>query len=197
MKKLKIMALPILATIAMTACKSEQKPPVEERVTEYTDPNTGIISLRAYTLSDSITIGGKLYHYTYTLEHVDSMPILINPQGLEYHESRVKIAINSENGEIFNKTFYKNNFREQVPADFLKSSTMVGVNYNFTKRDEDRSAFYFIVTVGDPDETSDMTYSLELKVATDGSYSLKKAENLETEPLRPGLNIDPQEDAGV
>ena len=82
-----------------------------------------------------------------------------------------------------------------VPADFLKSSTLVGVNYNFTKRDEDRSALYFIVTVGDPDETSDMVYPLELKVATDGSFSIKKAENLETAPISTGLNIDPSEDA--
>ena len=195
MRILKMAALSLLTTLAMTSCKNEPKPPVEERIVEDVDPATGIISLRDYTLSDTITVGGKLYHYTYTLEHVDSMPVVINPQGLEYHESRVRIAIQNADKEIFNKTFYKKNFHDQVPAEFLKTSTMVGVNYNFTKRDEDRSAFFFIVTVGDPDETSDMVYPLELKVATDGSYSLKKAENLETEPLSPGLNIDPSEDA--
>ena len=95
----------------------------------------------------------------------------------------------------FKKVFHKNNLREYVPAQFLKNSTMVGVNYNFNKRDEDRSAFYFIITVGDPDVTSDMVYPLELKVATDGSYSLKKAENLETGPLSDGLTVEPREDA--
>jgi len=184
-------ALPLLCALAFS-CKGEQKPPVEPRVIEEIDEATGIINLRNYELSDTITIGGKLYTYTYSLEHVDTMPVLINPQGAEYHESRVKISIKSDSTTIFDKTFYKNNFKQQIEKDFLKTSTMVGVNYNFTKRDEDRSAFYFIVTVGDPDETSDMAWPMELKIATDGSFSINKAENLETEPLRPGLNVDPE-----
>lgn len=194
MKTLKTPLTALLALMAM-ACNNEPKPATTERVVEDVDPETGIISLRDYNIDDTITIGGKLYSYSCTFEHVDSMPIVINPQGLEYHESRVSIAISRDETKIFDKTFYKNNFREFVPAEVLKNYTMVGVNYNFTKREEDHSAFYFIVTVGDPDETSDMAYPLELKVAPDGSFSIKKAENLETDPITPGLNIDPSEDA--
>lgn len=194
MKTLKIAVATLLVMMAM-GCNNDKTPPKVQRVIEEQDPETGIISLRDYTINDTITIGGKLYHYSCSLEHVDSMPVLINPQGLEYHESRVNISIKNDNSTIFQKTFYKRNFHEQVPAAFLKTSTMVGVNYNVTKRDEDRSAFYFIVTVGDPDETSDMSYPLELKVTPDGSFSFKKAENLETGPLTNGLNIDPSEDA--
>ena len=195
MRTLKIASMALLTLMAM-ACTNEKKPPVTERIVEDVNPQTGIISLRDYTINDTISINGKLYKYTCTFEHVDTLPVLMNPQGLEYHESRVRIDIKQNDSNVFSKTFYKNNFRDQVPADFLKTSTVVGVNYNFMKRDTDRSAFYFIITVGDPDETSDnMAYPLELKVATDGSYSIKKAENLETEPLHPGTNIDPSEDA--
>ncbi|MCR5043140.1 MAG: DUF4738 domain-containing protein [Bacteroidaceae bacterium] len=195
MRTLKIASMALLTLMAM-ACTNEKKPPVNERIVEDVNPQTGIISLRDYTINDTISINGKLYKYTCTFEHVDTLPVLMNPQGLEYHESRVRIDIKQNDSNVFSKTFYKNNFRDQVPADFLKTSTVVGVNYNFMKRDTDRSAFYFIITVGDPDETSDnMAYPLELKVATDGSYSIKKAENLETEPLHPGMNIDPSEDA--
>jgi len=195
MRTLKIASMALLTLMAM-ACTNEKKPPVTERIVEDVNPQTGIISLRDYIINDTISINGKLYKYTCTFEHVDTLPVLMNPQGLEYHESRVRIDIKQNDSNVFSKTFYKNNFRDQVPADFLKTSTVVGVNYNFMKRDTDRSAFYFIITVGDPDETSDnMAYPLELKVATDGSYSIKKAENLETEPLHPGMNIDPSEDA--
>ena len=195
MKTIKTAALALLALMAI-ACNSEKTPPSNERIVEDVNPQTGVISLRDYTLKDTITISGKLYKYTCTFEHVDTLPVFMNPQGLEYHESRVRIDIKREGESVFSKTFYKNNFRDNVPADFLKTSTLVGVNYNFMKRESDRSAFYFIITVGDPDETSDnMAYPLELKVATDGSFSIKKAENLETEPLSPGLNIDPSEDA--
>ncbi|MBO7582054.1 MAG: DUF4738 domain-containing protein [Bacteroidaceae bacterium] len=195
MKTIKTAALTLLALMAI-ACNSEKTPPSNERIVEDVNPQTGVISLRDYTLKDTITISGKLYKYTCTFEHVDTLPVFMNPQGLEYHESRVRIDIKREGESVFSKTFYKNNFRDNVPADFLKTSTLVGVNYNFMKRESDRSAFYFIITVGDPDETSDnMAYPLEMKVATDGSFSIKKAENLETEPLSPGLNIDPSEDA--
>ncbi len=195
MRTLKIASMALLTLMAI-ACTNEKKPPVTERIVEDVNPQTGIISLRDYTINDTISINGKLYKYTCKFEHVDTLPVLMNPQGLEYHESRVRIDIKQNDSNVFSKTFYKNNFRDQVPADFLKTSTVVGVNYNFMKRDTDRSAFYFIITVGDPDETSDnMAYPLELKVATDGSYSIKKAENLETEPLHPGMNIDPSEDA--
>ncbi|MCH5174759.1 MAG: DUF4738 domain-containing protein [Prevotellaceae bacterium] len=196
MKTPQILTISLLA-IFLISCKGNQPQQPEERVIEDINPETGVISLRDYTFSDTITIGGKLYDYTYSLEHVDSMPILINPQGLEYTESRVKISIRQGDTTIFDKIFYKSNFQDIVPENFLKTSTMVGVNYNFTKHDEDRSAFYFIVTVGDPDETSDMAYPLELKVDTDGTYSIKKAEHLETESLNPGLNIDPSTDASV
>lgn len=195
MKTFKTAALALLALMAI-ACNNEKQPPVNERIVEDVNPQTGVISLRDYTLKDTITVGGKLYNYTCTFEHVDSLPVFMNPQGLEYNESRARIDIQREGTSVFSKTFYKNSFRDYVPADFLKTSTVVGINYNFMKRESDRSAFYFIITVGDPDETSDnMAYPLELKVATDGSISIKKAENLETEPLNPGLNIDPSEDA--
>lgn len=195
MKTLKIASLALLTLMAV-ACTNEKKAPVAERIVEDVDPQTGVISLRNYTSKDTITINGKCYNYTYKFESVDSLPVLINPQGLEYYESRATITITREDTKVFSKTFYKSNFREYVPANFLKTSTVVGVAYNIMKRESDRSAFYFIITVGDPDETSDnMAYPLELKVATDGSYSIKKAENLETEPLHPGLNVDPSEDA--
>ncbi len=172
MKTLKTATI-LLAFVAM-ACTGEKQAPMSERIVEDVDPKTGIISLRKYTLSDTITVGGKLYNYSCTFEPVDSR----------------------DDNKVFSKTFYKSNFCDHVPDEFLKTSTLVGVNYNFMKRDTDHSAFYFIITVGDPDETSDnMAYPLELKVATDGSFTVKKAENLETEPLHPGLNIDPSEDA--
>ena len=194
MKTLKTSVAVLLALMTM-ACDGIQQKHTEQTTTQGGYVEASIQSLRDYTLQDTITIGGRLYNYTCALTHDESQPSFINPQGIEYHESLVSITIRRDSTNVFKKTFQKNNFREYVPDTFLKTSTMVGVNYNFNKRDEDRSAFYFIITVGDPDVTSDMVYPLELKVSTDGSYSLKKAENLETGPLSDGLTVDPREDA--
>ncbi len=191
----KILAIPFAAAVIMS-CKGEQTPPVQERDVESVDSATGIITLRDYQLSDTVTIGGKLYNYTYSLQHVDSMGVVINPQGLEYKESKVSILVKREDTKIFEKTYFKNDFKEFVPKEELSTYTMVGVNYNFTKKD-DSSAIYFIVTVGDPDETSDMAYPLELKINSDGSSSFSKALNLETEPIHPGMNVDPSDNAEI
>jgi hypothetical protein len=194
MKTLKISVAALLTLMTM-GCNNNPQKPTEQPTKLESSVETGIQALRDYTLQDTITIGGRLYNYTCALTHDESQPSLINPQGTEYYESQVSIAIRRDSTNVFKKVFHKNNLREYIPAQFLKTSTMVGVNYNFNKRDEDRSAFYFIITVGDPDVTSDMVYPLELKVATDGSYSLKKAENLETGPLSDGLTVEPREDA--
>lgn len=192
----KIATLPML-TAMILSCGGKQQEPVQERVIEVVDSATGIITLRDYQISDTITIAGKLYTYQYSLQHIDTMGVVINTQGAEYRESRVHIAVSQGDNTIFDKTYYKNDFREYVPATDLTACTMVGVTYNFTKREEDRSSLYFIVTVGDPDETIDLAYPLELKISPDGTHSFSKAQHLETEPLRPGMNIDPSEDAGV
>lgn len=188
-------AIPLaLLAMATIACTGEKKPLADERITEVVDSTTGVIALRDYVIDDTITIKGNVYNYTCTFEHIDTMPIVINSQGLEYYESRVRIDVRHNDTQLFNRTFYKNNFRNLVPDDFLRTSTMVGVNYNVVKREEDRSALYFIVSVGDPDESADnMTTSFELKVDTNGSHTLSIAENLETSSLNPDLNIDPDE----
>ncbi|MBQ0045913.1 MAG: DUF4738 domain-containing protein [Prevotellaceae bacterium] len=195
MKSLKLAVIPLFAAMVF-ACTHKEIATPTERVVEDVDSATGIISLRDYTMTDSITVGGKTYTYTLSLEHVDSMPIVINPQGLEYHESRVKISVNNGNSEFFKKVFYKRNFSDFVPSHELETSTMVGVNYNYTKQN-DNTALYFIVSVGDPDEASDMVWPLELKVLPDGTFSIHKAENLDTEPISTGLTVDPSDDAEV
>lgn len=196
MKLIKAAAFPLAAALMM-ACHNEPKPQTDERVVEYVDSATGIISLRDYEISDTIKVNGKVYNYQYSLQHVDSMNVVINQQGLEYKESRVHILVRRDSAIIFDKTYFKSDFKEYVPAAELETYTMVGVNYNFTKRDEDRTALYFVVTVGDPDETSDMAYPMELKVMPDGSHSFSRAKNLDMESLNPGLNVDPGTDDGV
>ena len=76
MRTLKIASMALLTLMAM-ACTNEKKPPVTERIVEDVNPQTGIISLRDYTINDTISINGKLYKYTCTFEHVDTLPVTI------------------------------------------------------------------------------------------------------------------------
>lgn len=195
MKTLKILSFSFLA-FSVFACGGKEESQQSTGEGEVQNEETSINSLDDKVFSDTVTIGGKLYKYTCTLEHIDSL-IVINPQGEEYVENRVKINVQQGETTIFDKVIDKSFYKDIVPSNLLRAYTMVGVSFNFTKLEEDRSALYFIVTAGDPDETANMDYPLELKVATDGTYSLKEAENLETMSLNPGLNIDPSADATI
>lgn len=195
MKTLKILSFSFLA-LCVFACGGKEESQQSTGEGEVQNEETSINSLEDKVFSDTVTIGGKLYKYTCTLEHIDSL-IVINPQGEEYVENRVKINVQQGETTIFDKVIDKSFYKDIVPSNLLRAYTMVGVSFNFTKLEEDRSALYFIVTAGDPDETANMDYPLELKVATDGTYSLKEAENLETMSLNPGLNIDPSADATI
>lgn len=181
-----LMTLTAAASCGGNASTSQQ----EERVQEEHDSVTGISTLRDYTIKDTITINGRTYRYTCSLEHVDTMPTLINTQGSEYKESRVVVDVRRDSTVVFKKAFYKKDFPDIVPKELSAVSTVVGINYNFLKKD-DHSALHFIITVGDPDETSDMSLPIELTITPDGSSSLKKAENMETAPISNNLNVDP------
>lgn len=185
-----IMALAALAAAASCG-DSKDKAQQEERTVAETDSATGITALRDYTLKDTVTIGGRVYRYTCSLQHVDTMPTLINSQGAEYKESRVVISVSRDSSQVFKKTYYKKDFSSIIPDELAKVSTVVGVNYNYLKSN-DHTALHFIVTVGDPDETSDVSMPLEITVAPDGSSSVSKAENVETAPLSDGYNKEPQ-----
>ena len=174
--KLAILALSVMMIAACTDKKDSQR---EEHTTEVKDPETSILHLRDIDIKDSTTVEGRMYKYHCTMRTDDSLPIVINPQGLQYKECSVSVSVTRGEEQIFTKTFFK-------------SSTLVGVNYNHIKAD-DHSALYFIITLGDPDETSDMTCSFELKVASNGSHTIKKAQNIETAPISTGLNVDPKE----
>lgn len=196
MKAYQILAL---ATIAFcTSCGSKTKNSDEEkdeRIVETIDKETGIISLTNYDYSDTVRIKGTLYRYGFTFQNVDSLPHIINSQGLEYLDNMVSLTISKDSTIIARKTFLKSSFKSYIPNALWENSGLVGFSYNFIRQEHD--AFYFIATIGDPDETADISFPLELRITTDGGMTISKAQNLDTEPLRDGLTIDPSADDGV
>ena len=192
MRKISQLAILALSAMMMVACAEKKEVPSPEREVEVEDPVTGIMNLRDINIEDTVTVEGRVYRYACSMHSVDSLPAVINPQGVQYRECSVNISVARGEENVFKKTFVKKDFAAYVPEDFMKSSTLVGVNYNHIKAD-DHSALYFIITLGDPDETSELSCSFELKVASNGSYTIKKAQNIETAPISTGLNVDPKE----
>ena len=63
--------------------------------------------------------------------------------------------------------------------------------YNHLKWMDEAGVETSVLTLAAPQPTSAQT----VRQTNEAAARIKKAENLETEPLHPGLNIDPSEDA--
>lgn len=197
MKTTKFIAFALFA-ITLSSCgnKVKESQKADERMVEEVDSATGVIRLTSYAYNDTIHIDDKTYSYDFAFSSVDSLPVITNSQGVQYYDNEVKLTIKRDSTIIYSHTFRKHDFNDIVPSDFLKASSLVGFNYNVIKRD-DRSALYFIAMVGDPDESAEITYPVEIKISTGGAMSMEHAKDLETEPLHSGMNQDPNDDCGV
>lgn len=183
-------------SLLVASCGQKKKEVVEERVVETTDSITGISSLRELHVTDSVTVQGATYTYSYDLVASDSLPIVRNIQGYDYRDNTVSLTVKRGGSVVYSHRFTKNDFSSLIPEDYMPTSALVGFTYNYTKLD-DHSALYFIAAVGDPDEAADLTFPIQVKIATDGTMSMEKATNLETAPISEGMTVDPNEDNGV
>ena len=198
MKTFHILSLAAIAFLVASCSgnnKEKDKDEKTEHIFETINKETGERSLKSYEQSDTITIKGKLYNYKFKFSPVDSLQHIINAQGLKYLDNSVELLISLDSSVVIKKTFLKTTFRSYVPEKIWEGTGLVGFSYNFIR--SERDAFYFIATIGDPDETADVSYPLEIRLTTDGGMTIEKAQNLDTEPLREGLNIDPSENDGV
>ena len=151
-----------------------------------------LLAFDAKEVKDTITINGRLLTYVFHFTPSDSLPLVINADGQKYKDNIVKLTVKADSNIIFNKTFYKNDFKDYVDPKNFRTSALAGFNYNLTKMD-DHHALHFIATIGDPDETSGVNFPIDICITTDGRYTMEKANDIETEPLLPGLNKEPLE----
>lgn len=155
-----------------------------------------ILDLGVMERNDTITVRGKLYHYSYRFAPVDSLPVIVNPDGTRYHDNVVQLTVRRDSTVVLQRRFTKHSFASMVPRDELPDLALAGFSYNLNHLD-DHSQLRFIATVGDPDETSGINYPVEIRISSDGTYSLHTVEDFETESLFDDLNLDPTEDMGV
>lgn len=182
-------------TIAgMISCKDSSPVKTESpTITEETDSVTGITTMRGYETTDTVRINGALYRYTFNFAPDDSLPVIVNTVGQTYRDNMVRLTIKKDSTTIYAHTFTKKSFEGIVPKKFMATSALVGFNYNITKTDNP-GKFFFIATVGDPDETAELSFPMEVIITTDGQMNIIKAENIETEPIIHGMTVDPEED---
>lgn len=195
MGKLTLSIIIGVATALTCGCSNTQQQHPAENFTDSIPQEEQIGTLRERHDKNGISIAEKKYVYKYDFVHDESLPVVRNPQGDDYYDNKVTLKIWQQGNEIFSRTFTKKDFKGLVPEKFMTNSALVGFTYNYTKA-ETTDALYFIATVGDPDETADMAFPIQIRITPDGSISMEKATNLDTEPINP-MTVDPSNEGGV
>ncbi len=196
MKTFQILSFTALALLAVSCGNKQQETEqTDERFVEQVDEKTGVASLNAYSDSDTITIKGTQYRYSFKFQPIDSLQHITYASGVEYKDNGVHLIIEKDGETVIEKNFTKGSFKSYIPEKLFQTSGLIGFTYNIDRRLSNKfDAFYFIATVGNLDDAEEIAYPLEIRLDHEGGMAISKYEELETEPLRKGLTVDPDED---
>ncbi len=150
-------------------------------------------SMSEYNLDGSVEVGGTKYNYEFAFNNDKSLPVVVTEEGLKYYDNNVKLYINKGSETVYEHTFTKESFLSLIPAADYKRAVLAGFNFNYMQEDK-HDRFYFIAVVGDPDETSDLSYSIGIAIDKSGNISTSIVTSVDTEPMNDNLNQDPDED---
>lgn len=185
----------ILLLTSMCACtgNTEKENDSDSTYVEV-DPATIIQSLEDYTLNGDIDVNGTKYTYYLTFETDKSLPVITNHEGYRYYDNKVELAIYKakSNELVYDHTFTKESFKNLVPSGNFEHLSLVGFNFNYLM-DDKHDRFYFIGVVGDPDDTSDIMYSIGIAITASGEISTSIIQDIDVDPEHNDMNVDPDE----
>lgn len=145
-----------------------------------------------YNLEGEVVVDGEKYTYEFAFNNNTKLPVVTTDEGYKYYDNSVKLYINRGQETVYEHTFTKEAFQSLIPATDYKRSVLAGFNFNYMQQDK-HDRFYFIAVVGDPDETSDISYSVGIAIDKSGGISTSIVQTVDTEPINNNLNQDPNE----
>lgn len=166
----------VLSLLVLSACKKEK----ESRtiVTTIEEPH---FSNTPKTVGD--TVINKSFNwgdivYSARIERKADTIIVKDEDGQKYYDNIVSLAVNGPDGEIFNKTFRKDNFSQYVNSDYIKPkrSALMGIAFN---RAEKGGNAVFVATVGSPDSQSDEFMSVQINIDKHGAMTMSTLQEIQ------------------
>ena len=164
-------ALVILVLMTLSACKgkgvaSSEVSTLGEFETE--DAKTGGIQrMRVYDYSDTLTVGGHLYEYTIHREADESLPQVMDEEGVSYADNRYTLTLLRDGQPCFNRQFTKANFASYLTPEFRAKGILDGMMC-----DRSVSGICFAISVTLPQ--SDMVEPLLLHIDPAGGIVIEK-----------------------
>lgn len=197
MKKTTIVCACVFALV-LSSCnpKPKAEQPAQKKEVKVGNLLEEVTALRERHVKDSTMIGNTTFVYEYHFTNCDTLPKVRNTEGYYYYDNQLRLKVTKGSSTIFERVFMKQDFAEFVPENMLEKSLLVGFTFN-PLNTTDPSALHFFVTVGNPDETADEDFTMDMRITPSGNMTLEKATNIDTEPLSPGMTVNPGTDDGV
>lgn len=187
-------AISIAAICLFIGCSGNKTAPTSQDTIAVSPVSTTAINdMAEYNLEGQVEVEGVKYDYEFAFRNVTDLPVVTTSEGYRYHDNEVLLIISRGKETLYEHTFTKESFQSLIPAVDYKRSVLAGFNFNYMQQDK-HDRFYFIAVVGDPDETSDISYSVGIAIDRNGGISTSIVETIDTEPINNDLNQDPDED---
>lgn len=187
-------AISIAAICLFIGCSGNKTAPTSQDTIAVSPVSTTAINdMAEYNLEGQVEVEGVKYDYEFAFRNVTDLPVVTTSEGYRYHDNEVLLIICRGKETLYEHTFTKESFQSLIPAVDYKRSVLAGFNFNYMQQDK-HDRFYFIAVVGDPDETSDISYSVGIAIDRNGGISTSIVETIDTEPINNDLNQDPDED---
>ncbi len=182
----------IMAAGMLAACGGQQQKGLDiDSVGTAISPDS-VSALQEYQMTDTVTVKGTKYTYTYSFRNDKSLPLIVNSFGYTYYDNAVDVVIRKDTSLIYSHTFTKETFKSHLSDKDISNYALLGFNFNYMKAD-DHSMFHFITNIGDCDESGSASYPMAIDITLDGKVIITQVKDIETGPQL-DMNVDPEEE---
>lgn len=168
---------PYMACAVLLCCScGGNSPQTENGYGEYEKPDTTntVQEMKEYHYSAEVKARQTRYTYDIVRKVSDTLPLVTGDNGTRYADNYIRLRVNCEGKEIFNKVFTKDLFKNYIEKDFLSHAILEGMAFDKAEGDN----LCFAASVSYP--ASDIFLPLSITVSPNGSYRITKDEVLDT-----------------
>lgn len=141
---------------------------------EKPDATSAVQQMRDYHYSAEVQDKSLTYTYDIVREANDTLPVVKGDDNTEYVDNYIRLRVNADGKEFFNKVFTKHSFVNYLDKDFIRHSILEGMAFDCLLPEGLR----FSVSVSYPE--SDIYIPLSVIVMRNGSYKITKEDILDT-----------------
>ncbi len=172
---MKHLILFFLAVGALASCNSNRENPRDDTAPVQTvrEEENIIHRLPRLHVLDTCRVGSNIYTWEIDRLAYDSLGIVEDDMGFRYADNSVKLVVKRNGSALYSRTFVKKDFSHLLSRDFLSKSILDGCRFLQVQN----GMITFSMAVSYPE--SDMSQPFKLNIATDGSASLLKSDEME------------------